>query len=67
MKYFLLLLFLCVSYTLTAQNENEEESEKKDYGNLYGGFETNSQLYLEDSGLNFTQPDEPFKIGRAHV
>lgn len=61
MKYFLLLLFLCVSYTLTAQNENEEESEKKDYGNLYGGFETNSQLYLEDSGLNFTQPDEPFR------
>lgn len=60
MKYFLLLI-VCASTTLFAQIENNEEAEEKDYGNLYGGIESNSQLYLNDSGLNFTQPDEPFR------
>ncbi len=30
-------------------------------GNFFGGFESNSQWLLYDSGLNFTQPNEAFR------
>lgn len=43
-------------YAQTSTDEDE-----KDYGRVYGGFETNAQLYLDDSGLNFVQPDEAFR------
>lgn len=60
MKYYLLLL-LCFSVCSFAQNSEDKDEEKEYYGRVYGGFETNSQLYLEDDGLNFAQPDEPFR------
>jgi hypothetical protein len=58
MKNYLLFLLFCVTFQLNAQN-NEEE--KKEFGRIYGGIESNSQYYLADNGLNFTQPDEPFR------
>ena len=56
MKY-ILLLVLCISFYAQAQ----DSIEKKNYGRLYGGFETNSQYYLDDSGLNFSKPEDPFR------
>ncbi|MBS3739616.1 MAG: hypothetical protein KGY51_11595 [Psychroflexus sp.] len=58
MKYYLFLA-LCITVNIHAQNT--EEDEKKDYGRVYGGFESNSQYYLDDDGLNFTQPDQAFR------
>ena len=52
-KYFFLAL-LSFCFLLNAQ-------EDKDYGRIYGGIESNAQYYLDDVGLNFTQPDEPFR------
>ena len=56
MKY-ILLLFLCIFFSVNAQDSEEG----KNYGRFYGGFESNSQYYLDDSGLNFTKPDDPFR------
>lgn len=33
----------------------------QDSGNLFGGFESNSQWLQDDSGLNFLTPDEQFR------
>jgi hypothetical protein len=54
MKKYIFLSSLCFSLLLSAQEE-------KDYGRIYGGIESNAQYYLDDSGLNFIKPDEPFR------
>lgn len=36
-------------------------SQEKEKGNLYGGFESNSQWYLNDAGLNVSHPDFPVR------
>jgi len=58
MKKYLLLFIACVSFSIYAQ---EEEKEKKDFGRIYGGVESNAQYYLDDEGLNFVQPEEPLR------
>ena len=39
----------------------EDESEPKDYGRVYGGFESNSQWYLNDKGKQIPQPEDPLR------
>lgn len=39
----------------------EEETEPKDYGRIYGGFESNTQWYLNDKGRQIDQPEDPIR------
>lgn len=52
---------LLVLINFTAVFAQEAEEEKKDYGRVYGGIESNMQYYLEDDGIGVVQPDEPFR------
>lgn len=51
MKQFLFPVLFCLPLFMYAQ----------DTWNLYGSFESNSQLLLDDTGLNFTAPSENFR------
>uniref|UniRef100_UPI004049DC13 DUF6029 family protein n=1 Tax=Flavobacterium sp. TaxID=239 RepID=UPI004049DC13 len=53
-----LLLFLLLGSSVWAQ---ESENEPKDYGRVYGGFESNSQWYLNDEGRQIDQPEDPIR------
>lgn len=58
MKNFIWILsVLFISYTSALAQENTDI----EYARIYGGIESNSQYYLDDSGLNFLQPEEPFR------
>ena len=39
----------------------EEETEPKDYGKIFGGFESNSQWYLNDKERKIDQPEDPLR------
>lgn len=54
-NYFLGVAFLAV---LGAQ---AQETEKTDYGKLYGGFESNAAWYLNDKERNLAHPEDPFR------
>lgn len=56
MKKYIFLIITCVNFSIYAQDE-----EKKDYGRIYGGIESNAQYYLDDEDLNFSQPEDPFR------
>ncbi len=56
MKKVLFLLFPLATLSIHAQ-----ETEKKDYGKVFGGFESNSQWYLNDKGRNIAHPDDPVR------
>ncbi|WP_417352510.1 DUF6029 family protein [Flavobacterium alkalisoli] len=60
-KVLLLLLPLSFSTSLFAQDDTETETEKKDYGKVYGSFESNSQWYLNDKERNLQHPEDPFR------
>ena len=57
-KVLLLLLYLTICYSCFSQDTSDDE---KDFGRVYGGVESNMQYYLDDSGLDVIQPDEPFR------
>lgn len=40
---------------------NAQEQTKSSDLNLYGGFESNTQWYLNDKGLNFDHPENPLR------
>ncbi|MBL0014513.1 MAG: hypothetical protein IPP30_12680 [Flavobacterium sp.] len=46
---------------LTAFCANAQESGKPEKINFYGGFESNSQWYLNDKGLNVVHPETPLR------
>lgn len=50
-KCFLLLSILTIHYGVLSQ----------DFGNFSGGFESNSQWLQDDSGLNFSSPEDPLR------
>ena len=61
-KIFLLALSLsCTAIYAQDDNTVTEEKEKKDYGKLYGSFESNSQWYLNDKERNLDQPEDPIR------
>lgn len=59
MKKLLLLLLSFAAGSVYAQ-ENDT-IEKKDYGKIYGGFESNAQWYLNDKGRNLEHPEDPVR------
>ncbi|MXN91450.1 hypothetical protein GR160_09430 [Flavobacterium sp. Sd200] len=56
-KFFTLLL--CLAGSAYAQENDTIQAEKKDYGKVYGGFESNSQWYLNDKGTGVSQDAPP--------
>ncbi|KGO85179.1 hypothetical protein Q765_17585 [Flavobacterium rivuli WB 3.3-2 = DSM 21788] len=52
-----LLLLTLTAGTITAQDN--DSLPKKDYGKIYGGFESNSQWYLNDKGTGVNQDAAP--------
>ena len=59
LKKIILFGFLATSIYATAQ-ENDTLP-KKDYGRIYGGFETNAQWYLNDKEIGTKQPEDPLR------
>lgn len=59
MKKLLLLLLPFAVGSLYAQ-ENDT-IQKKDYGKVYGGFESNAQWYLNDKGRDLRHPEDPIR------
>jgi Family of unknown function (DUF6029) len=55
------LLWLLPFFSLTPvfAQENDSIPEEKDYGRVYGGFESNSQWYLNDKGTGINQDVAP--------
>jgi hypothetical protein len=58
MKRGLLVLGLLASFSIHAQ---QDSLKKKDYGKIFGGFESNAQWYLNDKGRNIEHPDDPIR------
>lgn len=56
MRYLLTVIGFSVALNVSAQEEP-----KKDYGKLFGGFETNAQWYLNDEPRNIDHPDDPVR------
>ena len=57
MKYYLAAIGFITALGATAQ----EQEPKKDYGKVFGGFETNAQWYLNDSERNIAHPEDPLR------
>ncbi|OIQ21662.1 MAG: hypothetical protein BM557_02370 [Flavobacterium sp. MedPE-SWcel] len=58
MKKLLFLLLPLATVSLYAQ---EEEVEEKEQVRVYGGFESNAQWYLNDSGRGIDHPEKPLR------
>lgn len=62
MKKLFFSLALASCCTLYAQDtDTPEEEPKKDYGRVFGGFESNAQWYLNDKERNLDQPEDPIR------
>ena len=59
MKRLLLLLLPLSVSTLHAQDN--DTLPKKDYGKIFGGFESNAQWYLNDKGRGLAHPEDPVR------
>ena len=59
MRKLLLLLLSCAAGSLYAQ-ENDT-IQKKDYGKVFGGLESNTQWYLNDKGRGLRHPEDPVR------
>lgn len=59
LKNILSVLFLCGTTYAWSQVDSTEI--KKDYGRIYGGFESNSQWYMNDKGRGVIQPEDPVR------
>ncbi|AWH84876.1 hypothetical protein HYN59_06945 [Flavobacterium album] len=57
-KLLLLLLPLSVGNLWAQENDSIQ---KKDYGKVFGGFESNSQWYLNDKERNLSHPKDPVR------
>lgn len=44
-----------------AFSQSDSTEVKKDYGRIYGGFESNAQWYLNDKGRGIIQPEDPIR------
>lgn len=55
------LTVLAAFAALASQAQETPQEEKKDYGKIYGGFESNSAWYLNDKGRNLRHPEDPFR------
>ena len=49
-------------FAFIVTNAQEKDSiPKKDYGRVYGGFESNAQWYLNDKQMGTKQPEDPLR------
>ncbi|RZK12508.1 MAG: hypothetical protein EOO46_02965 [Flavobacterium sp.] len=44
-----------------SQETEQKVEEKKDYGKIFGGFESNSQWYLNDKEMGTIHPEDPLR------
>ncbi len=58
MKKTLLFLAICTSISIFSQTVNKEEKTK---GKIFGGFESNSQWYLNDVNRKIEHPNQPIR------
>lgn len=56
----LLLFVLPLAMGAVHAQENDTVA-KKDYGRIYGGFESNAQWYLNDKGRGIAHPEDPVR------
>lgn len=61
MKKFLFAAIFLTSFNVSGQVTDDQNSSKKDFGKVYGGFESNSQWYLNDGEMNTVQPEDPIR------
>lgn len=59
MKKIFLLLLPFAAGSLYAQES--DTIQKKDYGKIYGGFESTAQWYLNDKGRDLRHPEDPIR------
>lgn len=57
-KLFLLLLPFAAGSLYAQENDTVQ---KKDYGKIYGAFESNAQWYLNDKGRGLEHPEDPVR------
>ncbi|MNK14868.1 hypothetical protein D3C87_329990 [compost metagenome] len=56
------LLLLLLPFTIGSLHAQENDTvQKKDYGKIYGGFESNAQWYLNDKGRKIDHPEDPVR------
>lgn len=60
-KIFWLLLPLSFGSAYAQDTITAPEEQKKDYGRVFGSFESNSQWYLNDKGMNLQHPEDPIR------
>ncbi|AND63118.1 hypothetical protein AX766_01110 [Flavobacterium covae] len=58
-----IISFFClfISTILFSQENQTGETSKRDYGKVFGFFESNGQWYLNDKELKVDQPDDPIR------
>lgn len=56
-----LLLFVLPLAMGTVHAQENDTVAKKDYGRIYGGFESNAQWYLNDKGRGIAHPEDPVR------
>lgn len=56
------LLLLLLPFTIGSLHAQENDTiQKKDYGKIFGGFESNAQWYLNDKGRKIDHPEDPVR------
>lgn len=60
LQRFVLVVCMTIGMMVTAQ-ESDSLVEKKDYGRVFGGFESNTQWYQNDKGMGLVQPEQPVR------
>lgn len=57
-NYLFFIVLFCFSFCFAQEDSTKV---KKDYGRVFGGFESISQWYLNDAGTGTIQPQEPLR------
>lgn len=60
-KFLLFILFANFVPAVAQETTSTTSAEKKDYGKVFGGFESNSQWYLNDKEMQTVQPENPIR------
>jgi hypothetical protein len=56
------IIFFSFLFSFIFSNAQDNDTiTKKDYGRVYGGFESTVQWYLNDKGIGTIQPDDPLR------
>jgi hypothetical protein len=56
----IILFSFLFSFLFSSSQENDTIT-KKDYGRVFGGFESNAQWYMNDKGIGTIQPEDPLR------